>query len=157
MTPEQIKEVFNYSVNIRGTVLSKTVHIERLMDQYLAEYFCETEKKRLQISELWLWTERATFDLKRQILSKIIPNGNEDFLTSLEEIAPHRNVFAHLEVNVERLSDFFTLNQIVFKSFSNGKKKDKIYTVETIKNLEKSMEKSIEGLKRLLLATPPRS
>lgn len=130
----------------RGEILALTVAIERQIDNYISQYFCADTKKSNELNELLLYTEKITLDMKRQIFTHLLKKNNSqflkahpDFLKYLEEIVPHRNVFAHLEVIDIRDLEQMDKKKLVFKKYSNGVMKPKKYTIDDIADLQTKM------------------
>jgi hypothetical protein len=100
MTPEQ--KIFHNSFLFRGAIISDVGFLERLIDLYLSNYFCESEKKVTEFIDIILGGNRISLDGKRKILDIVlkrvdpgiylkIPDFNRDMNMALME----RNNFAH--------------------------------------------------------------
>ena len=99
------RDLHEKNLLFRGFIINSTIEIERKIDDLLAGFFCATEEKQNELKELLLFTERISFDHKREMLSNILQSKYPDFIEQnkslirdLEDIAPHRNRFAHLEI-----------------------------------------------------------
>jgi hypothetical protein len=106
--------------------------------------------------------EKITLDIKRQMFTLLVKKHNADFvrrkpkfLPQLEDIVPHRNVFAHLElvplenIEVEQNAD------LVFKKYANGKYKPKIYKRVDVTLIVINMYLVNKSLDELLQEMPP--
>lgn len=151
--------MFKNAVQLRGSILEATILIERKIDTFLALYFCASEEKKNEFSEYLLFTERITLENKRQIFAEIVKKHksdflkqNPDFLKGIENIVPHRNIFAHLESETS-FSDVIKNKALVFKKYSNGKLNYKTYTNNDIDNLKKDITEIVNKLNALLLTT----
>lgn len=134
-----------------GFVVSQTVIIERKIDDCLAKHFCVSKKRQKDFKQILLYTERMTFNFKKEALVFLMNEYYKDFLKEhkiipmLEEIAPHRNVFAHLEYESDK-------TKIIFKKYNNGKLKPKEYTNKSIAKIEKLFY-DLEAKLDLLIST----
>lgn len=149
---------------LRGTILTGTITIERKMDEFLSSYFCANKKKKNELCELLFFTERISFDIKRQILQVILSSHYGDFLkkypdffSRLESIVPHRNIFAHLEA--DKINSITTGEEekqtVVFKRYKSGKNKPQTYTMKEIGELSASLVAMDFYFEFLLTAMPP--
>ncbi len=96
----------------RGAMINDTVFLEKVIDQWLSEYFCQHPKRRSDIFELVFCHDNLGYNSKVQIFCEIIkrhcPEFNSDnpkLKSDLEEIGKHRNRFAHwlLDTKEEQL------------------------------------------------------
>lgn len=103
----------------RGVLINHIILLERLMDKYISEYFCNTSDKALELMDMILATKRITFDSKAQvfrtILDKLYPEKkkeNATIATDFQFIAEQRNMLAHffLDTSPDILSNFSELN-----------------------------------------------
>lgn len=90
------------AMNIRGFFITDTIAIERLIDDYIARYFCKTRKVQKELLELFLSTERIPFDMKRQAFKILTKKKHPDFEKTYKDFFPflanimeQRNIFAH--------------------------------------------------------------
>lgn len=164
MSKEQEKELDKAVTFLRGKILSDTVEIERKVDNFLSLYFCSTDEKKNELCELLLFTERITFDIKKQMMYAILQNHykpflieNPDLIAGLEELIPHRNIFAHLEVDKEEsFVDGESENQkVVFKRYKGGKNKPITYTIKDVTKIGGNMGKISKLMDYLVTAMPP--
>jgi hypothetical protein len=146
---------------LRGQILSSTVMIERKIDEYLSTYFCGSISKKNQLNELLFYTEKIALDMKRQIFVHLLKANNSpyisknpEFLKYLEELVPHRNIFAHLEVIDINDLPVEDRKKMVFKKYSNGLLKPKKYTVDDIVELQKKLFYVDFSLDVILLELP---
>jgi hypothetical protein len=162
MNYEKLFSMEEDAVKMRGIILGGTIEVERLIDQYLAKYFCPTFEKVNELMELLLCTDRVALDAKRQIFVVILKKHNTDFLLKnptflkrLDDLIPHRNIFAHAELmtnheNVEQHKE-----KISFKRYANGKVITREYTQKVILALEKDMLFLQRKIIMLLQEMPP--
>jgi hypothetical protein len=132
---------------MKGYVLYATIEIERKIDDLLSLYFCNTEVKQNEIKEFIFYHERVTFDFKRELFNLLAKKyyvdwieKQPDILRTLENITPHRNRFAHLEVSegkelteilakpqlilqpdLTKMLSGSDKNTLVYKRYKNGK------------------------------------
>lgn len=142
---KSVKQVAN---ELRGKILGLSVEFERSLDDFIAAHFCKDEIREMELKELLLFTERITLDSKRAIFCVIVQKHypqfleqNADCLDEIGEIIPHRNVLAHLEINLEKsvwegetgkLAKDDEKRELVFKKYKNGKLTDKGYCESVI-------------------------
>ena len=148
----------------RGEILNTTVSIERKIDNYLSTHFCATKKKKDQLNELLLFTEKISLDMKRQIFIIILKlnkseflQKNPEFLKHLENIVPHRNIFAHLETIDPFESSNEDRKKLVFKKYTNGELKPKKYTLDDIVDLQVKLDYVEMAMRIILQELPPLS
>jgi hypothetical protein len=113
------------------------------IDSYISNYFSALKKKQNELNELLLYTEKITLDIKRQIFVHLLKSNKSEFLQNnpefikyLEEIVPHRNVFAHLEIMDIHDLPFEDRKMLVFKKYSNGVLSPKKYTIDKIVDIQ---------------------
>ena len=150
------------TIQMRGIIISHTIYIERKIDEFLSNHFCEKMERKNELCELLLFTERITFDMKKQMLYAIVKEhykqfikDNETFLQDMEAIAPHRNIFAHLEIDLSMCQPGTGNERIVFKKYKSGKFKPEVYTRDQIGTLSSQMRNVMESMDRLITAIPP--
>ena len=151
------RDLHEKNLVLRGFILNSTVEIERKIDDFLAQYFCETQEKQNELKELLFFTEKINFDYKREMLSNILQSKyqdfiaqNENFVRNLGEIAPHRNIFAHLEIVLGKDLDEKNKNDLIFKKYVNGKLKLKIYDRIALAKLENKIHEVLDTLDLLI-------
>lgn len=107
------QEILENSFRFRGAIIHETSLLERLVDVYLANYFCESEEKVVEIIDIVLGGNRISFDGKRKILDVILKKKNSDiyqkypsFKADMNTVLYGRNNFAHctLVTNDEALA-----------------------------------------------------
>jgi len=138
----RIHETFSRSIHMRGQVLDSMIDVERLIDDLLSFYFTSDDIKENELKEMLWHTERINLGSKKEILFLILNshykrwlNQNPNFITSLQEIIPHRNIFAHLELD---LSKEYATNEpieLIFKKYKSGKLKLEIYPDDRLTEL----------------------
>lgn len=106
-----------------------------------------------------MFTERITLDTKKQIFVSILNQRNKEFTTkhpnfikTLDKLIPHRNIFAHLEV--EKVKDN---GDFVFKKYKSGKLIPQIYSREKMWNIFMEMTYVNQQLNILIQEMPPLS
>jgi hypothetical protein len=99
--------MFEDASMVRGFFINETIFIERIIDDIFSRFFCDTYKKGHVLKEMFLSTERITFEMKRQglkhLLNKLVPSpaDNDELLFPyLTAIMEYRNVFAHYELDL---------------------------------------------------------
>ena len=112
----------------RGVIINQTIMLERIIDDIIANYFCGQTKKKMELLELIISTNRMIFENKMQILKFILKNNNPTFLKENEKavsdilniIIPERNIFAHywLETS-KKLTDYLKDQKTVFIKFKD--------------------------------------
>lgn len=112
----------------RGVIINQTIMLERIIDDIIANYFCGQTKKKIELLELIISTNRMIFENKIQVLKFILKNNNIAFLTENEKafseilnlIIPERNIFAHywLETS-KKLSTYIKEQKTVFIKFKD--------------------------------------
>ena len=139
-----IKELTFY---LRGMVLELTIALERNIDRYLTQHFCRNEKTENELTEMFFFTEKTTLGAKKDVLFLLLDKYHKDFLkdnptfkTRLDNLIPHRNIFAHLEIDYSKM-DANDLNfKIIFNKFKGGKLKPEEYATEKIKEIMNDMK-----------------
>ncbi len=151
MDEELELQLLEHSVKLRGILLEATIEIERKMDRFLSNYFCKDEITSNELLEFLWMSERVTLGSKKDILFYVLDAHYKDFLkafpefkSSLEDLVPHRNIFAHLEIDRD-LSDYNGVYEIKFKKFSKGK-------LEVKKYGRSQIEQITEGFNRVNFA-----
>lgn len=96
---------------IRGFIITDTIQLERTIDDILARYFCDTRKRQNDLKEMFLSTEKMSFEMKRQVLKVILERVMPDFEKSFETLNKYliavmeqRNIFAHYELDVSKVA-----------------------------------------------------
>lgn len=132
---------------IIGDVISYVITVEKLINNFLSEYFCDNENKREQLKTMVLFHERITYDFKKELFSNIIKNqypsvliSYPDFIKKISTLPEHRNRFAHLDIirgldrvmlvnmkkvvwdgsNLEKEIKDVTGDMIIFGRYKNG-------------------------------------
>jgi hypothetical protein len=114
------------AMSIRGFYITDTILIERVIDGYLAQYFCKTQYRQKEILELILSTESMPFERKRQILKVILnkhhPNIEKEYpnlFPYLVKIIEQRNIFAHYLLDTSKAALKRYPKEIGFVKFKN--------------------------------------
>ena len=158
------KITFDTSVELRGLVLDLTIDIERRIDDCLSEYFCKNEKVAIDLHECLWATERITLGSKKDILFILLKRHkpeylklNPTFLGLLDNLIPHRNIFAHLEIDYDRSGPTNDKYAIVFKKYKNGKIDPKTYTVTEIHQITHDLKEIAKRLSEITPIKPPQT
>lgn len=140
-----------------GYVIFATVEIERKMDKLIAEFVCGSIEKADILKQGLLFTERITFDAKKDLLLLIIKKGyskfykdHPEFTKLLSTIAPHRNIFAHLETEE-------TAPELSFKKYVKGELTFRDYNMDKLAFLENDINTLSSLMDELIRETPPLS
>jgi hypothetical protein len=103
----------------RGVLINSIILLERLMDKYISEYFCDTPDRATELMDMILSTRRITLDSKadvfRVILDKLYPEKkkeNSAIAKDFKFIVEERNMLAHyfLDVSPDILNNFSEQN-----------------------------------------------
>lgn len=132
---------------LRGKIISDTIHLERMMDDYMASYFCSDAEKKKDLMQSLLSTKRIVFENKRLIFDFIVNKKNPDwvkkyprFKNTLIKIIEQRNVMAHYLLKtgdeaieqVETKMDFINFrDNIEVESFDKKRQADLIRMIES--------------------------
>jgi hypothetical protein len=124
-----IKEYAWHIAQVRGTVLGECITMERLMDEYIAGYFCNSVEKKMELMDIIICTKRVTYESKAQILRAILDrqkptmkSENKKIFNELMFIAERRNMLAHylIDVSDQAIVDFLpTRTTITLTKFEN--------------------------------------
>jgi len=119
--------ILDKAAMFRGIFINQVTHIETLINVHIANHFCDTEAKALEIVDLVLGDRFIAFESKRTIFEAIVKKHKpSDYkedkkkfekLTSVQNI---RNKLAHLiiavdEKSVEKFKKDGTLGFVKFK------------------------------------------
>jgi hypothetical protein len=90
------------SVLLRGMFINEVILLEKIIDNWLAKYFCKNKKRQKEMFELILCHDRLTYSSKVQVFIFLVQNHckqfqNEHpaFAKDLAEIGEKRNMLAH--------------------------------------------------------------
>lgn len=146
-----------YCTWVRGKMIDQTIYLEMHINEYLANHFCDTDEKRVEIMDLLFGTNRITFDAKRQMLIILIKNNIKDFdskfpllNSELKKIMEERNVFAHYLLNstIDGLTRYNERQIMSFIKFKGGR--DIIeYNYEKVGGLFKRLDDVIDCLRQI--------
>lgn len=130
------------SISVRGLVLETTITAERIIDQFLSDFFCKDEFTGWELNELLWYTQRITFRNKIDVLYDILNRYHGAFFKTnkkffkdfVEKIISERNNFAHLEIE-----SFKNINNenytIILKKYKTRKLNLLEYKKEDIENI----------------------
>jgi len=119
----------NIAFHRRGAIINETIMLERLIDDFIVNYFCTDAKKKVELMELIIGTKRMIFENKVQVfkvlLDKHFPEileKNKTLITDIVNIViPARNVFAHYWlVTNEEMGEMATEGITQFVKFNNS-------------------------------------
>jgi hypothetical protein len=114
---------------LRGKVLQTCIELETVMDGYIAEYFCESEDKIIELASIVLapripWGEKlAIFSVLIEKYNRPFMDEYSDFNKDIQNIIEHRNVFAHFPANTtpSGVELFKKVGVVAFLKFKNSK------------------------------------
>ena len=159
-----IKKVIKYSVTVRGAVLHETIGLERKIDWFLAQYFCPGNESRwFELVNIFLATNRTTFDSKREAMKYITKTHYPDFAEKLPSflndveirIMPKRNIIAHCNLYMgEDAIEAFKNRSIGFVKHLN-ENEIKWYSVAEIDDLINLTIKCTDDLTRYIKQQNP--
>lgn len=99
---KRLQEILVDGASYRGEVLNTVIVLERMIDVYIAAYFCTDPQKRTEMILLLLGNERINFESKRAIFAEIIKTGSTeikkdrpDIGKEITAVMEHRNKLAH--------------------------------------------------------------
>src|ERR1700753_2219148 len=91
--------IINRSFVFRGAVIHETSVFERLLDLFLANYFCKSQETVTEFVTLILGNNRISLDGKRKIMETVIKRKKAivygEFGKDLNTMLYERNNFAH--------------------------------------------------------------
>lgn len=84
------------TIKARGLIIEGAIHIERLMDAVLTNYFC-LQRRHSDFMIKFLYDEYCNFGLKVRILEKLFLEKQlyKGFFLNLRELNSIRNIIAH--------------------------------------------------------------
>jgi hypothetical protein len=151
----KMSENYRSSMILRGMMIEKTIVIERLIDTFLSNYFAKNKFIGNELHEVLWCTERITLGSKKDILFVLLRKHYKDFLENtpdfisrLESVIPHRNNFAHLEIDLSE--DAINRDAILLKKYKNGKLELREYSTATLTPLIDDMDAATELLRDLI-------
>jgi len=101
LTPEW-QNIKLRSIDYRGRIIDEVTHLERMLDVYIASYFCESIDKAREFANIILGSSRISLDGKRKLFDTLIKlehpdffKINTDFNKDMNTVMYERNSFAH--------------------------------------------------------------
>ena len=89
-----MKKVLEKVAQYRGTIITDSINIERLVEAIIVNYFISKEKQSEFLMKV-LMDEYFSFGLKINILEKLAPPVYPAFFEELRRVNNIRNIFAH--------------------------------------------------------------
>ncbi len=136
------RTVYTYqAANTRGVLINHIILLERLVDSYIAEYFCGVGGKSVELMDMILATRRITFDGKMQVFKMILDkqfprelNKHSEYAKSLQLVSNRRNQLAHflLDHSPEAIERFVKTSAFTLLKIDNVRE-PKIYDFAKIK------------------------
>jgi hypothetical protein len=122
-------KLLNLIYELWGKVLQTCIELETIMDAYIAEHFCQSEDKIVELASIVLaprvsWGDKlAIFSVLIEKYNKPFMNTYPDFNKDIQRIIEHRTVFAHYPANTTRIGvKLFKEEKIVaFYKFKNSR------------------------------------
>ena len=155
-----LKELKTVVISLRGLMLEYTIKVENIINEYLSLYFCKDEYVGNELKEMLLNTERITLGSKKDILFILLNRYHQDYIklhpkliSNIESIVPHRNIFAHLEMDYSSLDLEDEKIAIFFNKYKNGKLVQLKYSSDDISKLVTDFKEIIERLEELVKTT----
>lgn len=145
--PYHTAEIFEKSMVYRGRIIHAVSYMERLLDDYLAAYFCESKAKQKEFSDIILGGNKINLNGKRKLFDILIKKQQSDFFklnsrfnTDMNTAMYERNTFAHnmLCCNTEALEKHST--HIGLHKFSANSRIE-WYDEEKIKGILSAIER----------------
>jgi len=91
---------------IRGKVIGKSIYLEKMIDKWLSEYFCNHKGRADDLFYLILCHDRLGFEAKRQVFCYIVEHKCTEFFRAhptlnkdLSFIIEQRNILAHYTID----------------------------------------------------------
>jgi hypothetical protein len=147
----EIDKLIYVSSNWRGAYLNGITHLEKLFDDYLSKYFCDTEERRNDLKGLIL-CEKVSLNDKRFVFDFLLKKKNPEVIKKYPEITKDliaaiesRNVIAHylLDTSEDGVKQFFEDGRIGFARFNHKPNADVIYSVEKFMSMIEMLQKYI--------------
>ncbi|MGY4537020.1 hypothetical protein ACVW0P_001434 [Mucilaginibacter sp. UYNi724] len=157
MSKKKLKDLTVDAIVLRGGLINEVILLEKIIDNWLAKYFCNNEKRKNEFFDLILCHDRLTYSSKVAVFVFIIQSHCKDFLKTypylakdLNEIAEKRNILAHWlldtsDTGIDKGEIHFIKAKKVFPSIAF-----------TAADIEKTLT-NIEKYKKVIynLVTPP--
>ncbi|MEJ5996100.1 hypothetical protein WG904_16850 [Pedobacter sp. Du54] len=150
---EKLQKLFALGVDTRGNIINQTIMLERLIDEYLSNHFCKTQKSVVEIMDLIFGNKLITFESKHQVFREILNRHNKDFQSAnktihkdIDEIIRIRNIMAHYLLDTEwDVVEGFSINEISFIKFDKKRKKE-VFTIDKISSHLKMLDETINKI-----------
>jgi hypothetical protein len=104
-----------HAASMRGRILNQVAEMERVIDDYICDHFCESREKKNELMEVILSTRHVTFSSKADIVRCIVERRKDatkaqatKIFNHLDKIAKERNMVAHysLDMSMSALKKF---------------------------------------------------
>src|SRR5688572_12512907 len=132
MDSHESPEYFEYiqkANQARGHVINTTILLERVMDDFIASEFSDSEEKKIQVIETLM--QGLNYRTKTKIMGKFLIKYYPDkktreekfkgFADTMGKIADERNLFAHDLLYINLTKEQFQKFEICLVSFKNVK------------------------------------
>jgi hypothetical protein len=70
----------NLAIYRRGTIINETILLERLIDDYIASYFCGEDVKKIELVDLVISTNRMIFENKVQVFKYLVEHHDKELI-----------------------------------------------------------------------------
>jgi len=102
MDKHKYQDLTHRAYTLRGMIINEAIFLERMIDGYLADYFCKDDTTNKELKLLLLSTDRIVFESKRAIFQQLINTHNKEFakkhptiFSDIQYIIEQRNFVAH--------------------------------------------------------------
>ena len=154
---KKIKELLISVIDLRGAIINDVIFLERVIDDFIANYFCSDPVKRDELMELVLTNERYSLSSKIEVMVRIIKLHYKEFFNQypnikgeLDFISEKRNVLAH--VLLDTTNEGIENEVMGFIRFKNAKERIP-FTKELILDLNEKIIKYKYAIQKLVHPT----
>jgi hypothetical protein len=163
MNSETLQAMSNKMVLIRGYFLNHVTVIEKLMEMFIANYFCVTESKEIELVDWLLGDMLVSFEAKRVVFFKIIEKHyNSEFikykkeLDALTKLQSIRNKLAHRILNlsdeaIDRFNQDRTVGLVQFADKKTPQERITWFTPDKEQEMMKDLELVHDWLENMKL------
>lgn len=151
---EKSDTLLKTAMDIRGAFINDTIFLEKVIDNWLADFFCTNKKRSKALFELILCHDRLGVEAKRQVFLFIIQNYCNDFLKEypntskdLTFIIEKRNILAHWLLDT---SDHgIESGNLKFVKFKNSTESQE-FTLEIIEDMKAKLKLYRNAISKLV-------